>query len=469
MIQRAMWVLLACVAMAMTSGCTGRSHKQADARPQPAMGPLRVHPTNPRYFMDASGNAVYLTGSHTWPNIVDMGPTNPPPKFDFDKYLDFLVSHGHNYTRLWTWESTTWNTRGNNEDRLHHAAPMPYLRVGPGNALDGGLKFDLTRPNPEYFWRLRNRAMAARQRGIYVSVMLFEGWGLQFAPGAWESHPFHPQNNINSVNVDANGDGKGLELHELGNAAVTVLQKIYVRNVIDSLNDLDNVLYEISNENHPQSTEWQYHMIRFIRDYEKTKPRQHPIGMTFQYKGGRNKTLFDSPADWISPNPEGGYKDDPPAADGSKVILNDTDHLWGIGGNVGWVWKSFTRGMNVLFMDPYDGQVLARGDVSKWDPVRKNMGYTLQFARRMGLANARPMNDLASSKYCLAKPAYQYLVYAPQGGTITLDLSAAKGALKVEWFDPGTGRSTPAGSIEGGAARELTPPFEGDAVLYVYR
>ena len=31
----------------------------------PATGPLRVHPTNPRYFTDGSGKAIYLTGSHT--------------------------------------------------------------------------------------------------------------------------------------------------------------------------------------------------------------------------------------------------------------------------------------------------------------------------------------------------------------------------------------------------------------------
>jgi hypothetical protein len=45
-------------------------------------GPLRVHPDNPRYFTDGSGQVIYLTGSHTWSNLVDIGPTDPPPKFD---------------------------------------------------------------------------------------------------------------------------------------------------------------------------------------------------------------------------------------------------------------------------------------------------------------------------------------------------------------------------------------------------
>ncbi|MCK4714586.1 MAG: hypothetical protein KAT35_03355, partial [Candidatus Aenigmarchaeota archaeon] len=32
---------------------------------QAQANPLTVHPDNPRYFADSSGNAVYLTGSHT--------------------------------------------------------------------------------------------------------------------------------------------------------------------------------------------------------------------------------------------------------------------------------------------------------------------------------------------------------------------------------------------------------------------
>jgi hypothetical protein len=62
---------------------------------------LRVHPDNPRYFTDGSGRAVYLTGAHTWNNLIDMGRGDPPGRFGFDAYLDFLRRHGHNFIRLW--------------------------------------------------------------------------------------------------------------------------------------------------------------------------------------------------------------------------------------------------------------------------------------------------------------------------------------------------------------------------------
>jgi len=464
------------VLVVLAAGLACAMPPAARAAPAPARGPLRVHPENPRYFTDGTGRAVLLVGAHTWPSLVDMGPSDPPPKFDFAAYLDFLEKHGHNFVRLWTWEHTTWNTRGNREQRVHHCAPMPYARTGPGNALDGKPRFDLTKYDPEYFGRLRRRVEAAGRRGIYVSVMLFEGWAMQHSPGAWETHPFHPKNNINGIDGDANGDGKGLEVHELTSPKVTAIQEAYVRHVIETVGDLDNVLYEISNENHPPSTKWQYHVIDFIHRYEKKRPKRHPVGMTFQYKGGRNRDLFEGPAEWVSPNPSTdvpkpyNYRDNPPPGDGRKVVVTDTDHLWGIGGDWRWVWKSFLRGLNPIFMDPYDGKVLGLRQPENWPALRAAMGHALRLARRMDLAAMTPHGDLASTGYCLANPnekAAEYLVYLPDGGKVTVDLSAAGGTLAARWVDPKTGKVTAGKAVPGGAKRTLQAPSAGDAVLHL--
>lgn len=431
-------------------------------------GPLRVHLDNPRYFTDGSGKTIYLTGSHTWANLVDIGPTDPPPKFDFTACLDWMQKLNHNFIRMWTWEPVTWNTMANSENKLHTAAPQPFARTGPGNATDSKPKFDLKKYNPTYFDRLQQRVSAAADRGIYVSVMLFEGWAMQFSQGAWEGHPFNPKNNINGIDGDTNKDGKGLEIHTMSNPAVTALQEAYVRKVIDTINKFDNVLYEISNENHPPSTEWQYHIIRYIKKYEGKKPKQHPVGMTFQYRAGKNETLFKSPADWISPNPEGGYRDNPPAADGRKVILSDTDHLWGIGGNQAWVWKSFLRGCNPLFMDPYDGIVLGNKFDSRWDPIRRSLGYTRSYAEKMNLTAMKPLNNLASTKYCLANPGAEYLVYNPAEDNPAVTINLKAGTYTYEWFNPDNGKVVLEGTIKiTDGDNQLEAPFKGDAVLYL--
>lgn len=449
-------------------------------------GPLRVHPSNPRYFTDGSGKAIYLTGSHYWYNFQDGENRTKIIPFDYDLYLDFVKKHNHNFIRMWMWEQAAWAPW--TKDKILFD-PLPYERMGPGKAVDEGLKFDLTKFNQVYFDRLRSRVIAARDRGIYVSVMLFQGFSIETKGenkgNPWKGHPFNLANNVNGISGDPNGDGEGKEVHTLSVPAVTRLQEAYVRKVVDTVNDLDNVLWEISNESHSESTDWQYHMIDYIHNYERGKSRQHPVLMTAQGPGGNNTVLFNSPAEAISPNSGGGYEDNPPAANRSKVIISDTDHLWGIGGNHSWVWKSFLRGPNPIFMDPYISEEYQNHPSKpEWEPIRKNMGYTLTYANKMNLASMVPSGYLASTGYCLANPGAEYLIYLPLSDNrvlrwfsrliranekVTADLTAASGALEVEWFDPKTGETKNGGTITGGATRSFTAPFSGDALLYIYK
>lgn len=443
----------------------------AGAATRPATGPLRVSAKNPRYFCDAGGREVLLVGAHTWNSLVDMGRSDPPEPFDFDAYLDFLDRYGHNFIRLWAWDSTAWDTRANarlGKEFVHHAGPLPWARSGPGKALDGKPKFDLNRFDPSYFERLRARVAAAGRRGIYVSVMLFEGWGMMHGnrrrgtvpDWAWRSHPFHPENNANGI--DARG-----KPHSRATPGANAIQAAYLRKVVDTVNDLDNVLYEVINEGGEQ--EWDWWVVETVRRYEQTKARQHPIGIT-GHGAERLASMLASPADWISPGRHDGFGEDPPAWPGKKVSLLDTDHVWGVGGNHAWVWKSVLRGHNPLFMDPYDGSVLGKPFDPQWEPIRRNLGYALRYARRMDLAAATPRDDLSSTKYCLAKPAKrggQYLVYLPEGGNVTVDLTGSQGPLTVEWFNPRTGKAAHGPGVAGGAPRQFAAPFSGDAILFL--
>jgi hypothetical protein len=448
----------------------------------PVEGPLCIHPDNPRYFTngakraDGSARAVYLTGAHTWNSLVDMGREDPPKPFDFEAYLDLLHNNGHNFIRLWAWDSTVWDTKANGrlgKDFVHHASPLPWQRTGPGKALDGKPKFDLTKFDPAYFDRLRSRVKAAGDRGIYVSVMLFEGWGLMHgnrgraAPEgwAWRSHPFHPANNVNGVRPEGAGPVTG-RVHHLGNKAVNDLQAAYICKVVDTVNDLDNVLYEVINEGGQK--EWDWWVVKTIKDHERGKPEQHPVGIT-GHGAERLESVLASPADWASPGRNDGYAEDPPAWDAKhkRVSLLDTDHIWGVGGNAAWVWKAFLRGHNPVFMDPYDGSVLGTSWDKKWEPVRRAMGETRRFAERVNLAAMNPSTDVASTKYCLVESGKEYLVYLPDGGAATVDLSSARGELSVEWFNTDNGKSVAANPVTGGAPRELKAPFDGAAVLYL--
>lgn len=440
-----------------------------------ARGPLRVSKENSRYFADPSGRAVLLTGSHTWNNLVDMGRSDPPEEFDYDGYLDFLEKHGHNFIRLWAWDSTVWDMRANGslgKDFVHHVAPLPWLRTGPGSALDGKTRFDLTKLDPAYFTRLRERVQAAGRRGIYVSVMLFEGWGLMHGNQgresqegwAWRSHPFNPKNNVNGIEVAGSSDLAG-RVHRL-QPALNELQAAYIRRVVESVNDLDNVLYEVINEGGDR--EWDRWVIEMVRQQERTMPKQHPIGLT-GHGAEQLESMLDSSADWISPGRIDGYAEDPPAwnSQHKRVSILDTDHVWGVGGNVGWVWKSFLRGHNPIFMDPYDGSVLGSATEPNWEPIRLAMGDVRRFSKRLNLAQMQPAPQLASTGYCLTESGREYVVFVPDGGHVIVDLSAAQGVMDVEWFDPHKRKSVPAGSKVGGGRSEFQSPVGGESVLFL--
>lgn len=433
-----------------------------------ASKPLRVSSTNTRYFASDNGKVIFLAGSHTWDNRQDMG-TNI---FDYARYLNLLQQYNHNFIRFWVWEQpkgiTTWPDPAKPLDSL---TPEIFVRIGPAMASDGNFKFDVTKYNAAHFDRLRQRVIEAGNRGIYVSLMLFNGWSVKKKAGGanpWVYHPFNKSNNINGIDGDPNNDQSGAETHSLQIPAVTQVQEAYIRKVIDTVNDLDNVLYEISNESDSDSQSWQYHMINYIKNYEGTKPKQHPVGMTATFPNGSNDSLFDSPADWVSPtDQDGSYKDNIPSTEGKKVIISDTDHLWGIGGDRVWAWKSFTRGLNLLYMDPWDGQFIP---VKSNSDLRANLGYIVTFASQMNLAKMIPQGSLSSTGYCLANtmpPESEYLIYSPSGGNVKVNLSSAMGVLSVEWFNPSNGLITGGTKTIGGGTRTFVPPFNGDAILYI--
>jgi hypothetical protein len=427
-------------AVAVTTGIFAT----ATATPGP-LSLLHVSATNPRYFADASNNIVYLTGSHAWASLVDQDSVSPPGIFNYSSFLNFMATHNHNFMRMWIMDHPKFNT-----PTAWYNVPLPYPRTGPGTATDGLPKFDLSQFNQSFFDRLRQRVIDAGNRGIYVSIMFFEAHeSISQDVGC---HPFQQPNNINGI--DAN---PSTIVYQGSNSTITTMQKTFIRKVVDTVNDLDNVLYEICNETGSGSTSWQYDLIDYVKSYEAGKPVQHPVGMTSQAFGQPDSVLFGSNADWISP------VDDTTAATGSKVILIDTDHVFGVGGDAIWVWKTFLRGMNPIYMDP-----LTTGVGTPDEGARLAMGDTKRYADRMNLATMTPHNALSSSGYILASNT-QWITYVPSG-SVTVNLSAGAGTFNVEWFNIANRTTTAGGQVAGGAIRSFTSPgSSSNMILYIYR
>ena len=465
--QIAALILVAGFPLAPQSWLLAANADSTPARSAPSardrsIGPLKLCAANPRYFADPSGRPVYLTGSHTWQSLQDgilSNYTAVTQPFDYAGYLNLLQTNHHNFIRLWRWELTT-------------HGPQPWPRTGSGQALDGKPKFDLRQINQAYFDRLRSRVIAARDRGIYVGIMLFEDWIFMSKrkEHPLEQHPFHNDNNVSGIDGDPNHDGWGVEIHTLQVPAVLEVQKAYVQRVIETVNDLDNVLFEICNEGGRHTREWQYDMVRFVKRTEAKLPKQHPVGMTSV--GDMNGDCLKSAADWTSlattgwDRPKDPWTSDPPAATGQMVCLLDTDHIgWKVfiddaAFTRAWVWKSFTRGHNTLLMENL-------ANSAGWVAGRAAMGHTRRLAERVNLATLVPHPELASTRYCLAEPGREYVVYLPGDGDVTVDLAAATGALAVEWIHAAEGTRRPADAVAGGGQRLFKSPFAGDAVLHI--
>jgi hypothetical protein len=448
-------------------------------------GPLVVS-DNPRYLA-AAGNpetAIYLTGSHVNNNLHDgLGPgrdcPEEPERFDFDAYLRMLTERGHNFIRLWRWEQF----RGYLAPADVHfcMTPQPWPRTGPGAAKDGKPKFDLSAFDQNYFDRLRERVLAAGNAGIYASVMLFEGFSLHLTatPDNVEGHPFHAANNINDVGITSIIDYQVLPLDR----DVEALQRSYVHKVIDTVHDLPNVLYEVANESSGQaadsvvfpdgmtvetpigdSTQWQYWVINSIKSYERQMGYDpHPVGMTYLFPvpdlSKSNEPLWNSPADWISPGfddtlGEGRWSLDPPANDGSKVVLLDTDHFSPFSSDALWVWKAFLRGHNPIL---YDLGILGGGvppdpsagspSFDSLEPARLAMGDTRKLAEQINLIAMQPGTELSSTGFALADPGKEYLILQPSHTADTFTVELPPGQYSAEWHSLTSRETVPAATL----------------------
>jgi hypothetical protein len=359
--------------------------------------------------------------------------------------------------------------------------PYKWVRSGPAMANDGQPAFDFTQLDAAYFSRMRGRIVQAGKNGIYVSVMLFNGYMWNNDVNATDGNPFEKGNNVNSIDCSTTCPSDESKIP----SPAWTYETQYLKMVVDTVNDLPNVMYEVSNESpSPGSDSWEAAIISFVKSYEANKPAQHPVGMTCQYPGGTDSALAASQADWISPCTRL-----PPEATGNKIVINDTDHsfYWvdmksaGQHAQMEWAWENFARGNNLGFMDPYlvawpnrnvpggttpDPAVGTSTD-PYWDVLRGAFTDVRAYAQKIDLGQMTPQGGLSSSSYCLASPGSQYLVFNPGSGSFTL--TAVAGTYSYEWFDPVTHSSSQAGSMAVGASQTFAPPFSGDSVLWLHK
>jgi hypothetical protein len=126
-----------------------------------------------------------------------------------------------------------------------------------------------------------------------------------------------------------------------------------------------------------------------------------------------------------------------------------------------WVWKSFARGYNPIYVDP---DPLKSGTN---ESLRDVVGYAHSYSQIVNIGSMSPDDRACSTGDCLVNPGSEYLVYLPAGGNVRVKVATAGKIFSVTWFDTVAGETISGGTVPGGAEISLTAPFAGQAVLHL--
>jgi len=283
---------------------------------------------------------------------------------------------------------------------------------------------------------------------------------------------FNGANTINGINVDRNRNRLGEEFFSLDDAEVVKIQKAYVEKMVETVNDLDNILWEICNEAPADAMPWQYELLRHLKAYERQKPKKHVVLLSpGGWKPGGwslhpETKLLESDADCIATANGWINQENPTVYQIREPVIFDLDHVAPGNHDPSLVWKAFTRGYHFSLYDhPFEQP---QNETRAWQTVRANIRQTRLLSLRVrDMARMQPRSDLASSGYCLANQGQEYVVFAPQHEAFEVRGLRAGRTYRYEWFATREPSAPGAGSIVAGAnLHRFQPPQQG-AVLFL--
>ncbi|MDZ7369773.1 MAG: DUF4038 domain-containing protein, partial [candidate division KSB1 bacterium] len=102
-------------------------------------------------------------------------------------------------------------------------------------------------------------------------------------------------------------------------------------------------------------------------------------------------------------------------------------------------------------------------DKGGWDPEANmqqqlELMWAMAFMEKTQWWKMSPNDALVNNGYCLADPGNEYVVYSRNGGPVTINLSAVKGTLDMQWMNPKTNEHSSITKVNGGGSVTLTPP-----------
>jgi len=480
--------------------------------------PIRIHPANSKVFEFRGDPRMLVTATEHYGAVI-----NRP--FRFERYLADAAEHGMTLSRLFMLfreQQSSMNPYSTcKPESPDYISPFP--RTGPGLALDGQPKFDLSRWNPEFFDRLHRFLGLASDYGIVVEVTLLSN---TYNSSVWSLNPLNADNNANGLETI-----QWPEYTTMRAPKLFVAQLAHVRKIVEETNRYDNIFYEICNEPgggwsemagapSPEEVDrWQAAIAECIRQTEANLPNRHLIAgqeafLWQPFTQGSTKTFADFPVDIVNmhPLPNTVYRrqsfdmgqfmskqlklravrDYCLATRGQRKPLNlDEDNVASqYKDPEGWTIHRKRAWVTLLSLCHYDyidfsiinyceaGTPMSRAHIRTW------MKHLSDFIHSVDLAAAAPLTGFLRQQPAhtveavLAVEGRDYVIYladereGPAAGEPIrgpLSFTLPTGAWRMACYDPQSGLYSPWLRTGGGVASMATPEFRHDLVVRVRR
>jgi Concanavalin A-like lectin/glucanases superfamily/Family of unknown function (DUF6298) len=398
-------------------------------------------------------------------------------------HLDLLVSAGGNYLR---------NTMSDRDTGDVYA----FEKVGDF--------YDLDQWNDEYWNRLDNFLSETHQRNIIVQIELWDGWDLYASH--WDEHPWNPKNNSNYTSADTGIPEVWLPkpyqqdnpfvrtVPALDNVpSVLYYQNRFVRKVLERSLQYNHVLFMIHNES-AAPHEWSDYWANFLHT-EAALP-----GEEVEVSDMRdNWSMYDQTHQYVIDRPElytffeisqNSSNTGQSQWDGVQYIrsqllneprpINETK-LYIFNTSYNPITDADRKESTDIFWRNLFGGVAATRFHRRAIPTNPSanrdghgLNETAQIHIRSGrmlvdaidIFSMEPHNDLLTNRsddeaYALAELGEQYAVYFVDGGSVTIDLTAAPENMVYKWLDVGQSSWGSENSISGGSLVNLQTPASG--------
>ena len=181
-----------------------------------------------------------------------------------DRIDSVVTEMQHSNTLLFSQNYGLWTDRRRDDhERIRRKngdawAPFyeqPFARTGKELAWDGMSKYDLTKLNKWYFWRLQQFAKKTESIGILLKNQHYFQHNILEAGAHWVDCPWRTANNINNTPflepVNFTGDKRiftATLFYDITNPTLRELHRQYIRQSLDAFKGQPNVIHSIGEE-----------------------------------------------------------------------------------------------------------------------------------------------------------------------------------------------------------------------------